>query len=232
MDNDLIKKEWELAEEFIKNSGRPRRLFKADKIKTALVVIDMQNAFLAPGYAYEFPEGREIVTGINKLSQACRRAGIPVIWVASKFRSEAEWGLMAAFEPSSPMYPDRRPPVSDLLWDADGAKIWPELEVDTEKDYEVVKIRYSALISGSSNLERLLRVLDRDDIIITGILTNICVSATAMDAMMLDFKVTVVSDATAAPTDFLQQAFLMTLKMVFADVATATELLEEIEHIV
>jgi hypothetical protein len=52
-----------------------------------------------------------------------------------------------------------------------------------------------------------------------------------MDAMMLDFKVTVVSNATAAFTDLLQQVFLMNFKMVFADVLTTAEVLEEIKHI-
>jgi len=52
-----------------------------------------------------------------------------------------------------------------------------------------------------------------------------------MDAMMLDFKVTFVSDATAAFTDFLQQAFLINLKLVFADVATTAELIKQLEQI-
>ena len=124
MDNDLIQKEWERAEESIKNTGRPRRLFKADKTKTAMVVIDMENAFLTPGTALEFPAGRGIAASINTLTRACRSAGIPVIWVVSKFRSEVEWGLIATFEPSSPVDTNRRPPVSELLWDADGTKIW------------------------------------------------------------------------------------------------------------
>ncbi len=48
--------------------------------------------------------------------------------------------------------------------------------------------------------------------------------------MMLDFKVTVVSDATAAMTDFLHQAALMNFKMVFGDVVTTAEVLEEIKQ--
>ena len=232
MGDDLIKKEWEWAEEFIKNTRRPQRLFELNKAKTALVIIDMQNAFLAPGAWLELPAGRESTANINTLTQACRGHGIPVIWVVSKFRSEAEWGLILTFEPDSPIGSDRGTQVSELAWDAEGAKIWPDLEFDAEKDYEVVKTRYSAFINGSSNLERLLRTLGRDSLIMTGLATNVCLGSSVMDAMMLDFKVTVVSDATTAFTDFLQQAFLMNLKMVFADVVTTAEVLKEIEQTV
>ncbi len=47
---------------------------------------------------------------------------------------------------------------------------------------------------------------------------------------MLDFKVILVSDAAKAFTDFLQQASLMNFKMVFGDVVTTAEVLEEIKQ--
>jgi ureidoacrylate peracid hydrolase len=221
-------KEWAFAEEFIKKTGRPAPLFQLDSAKTALVVIDMQNAFVAPGSTIEIPAGRQIVPNINKLARACRSVGIPVVWVVSKFRSEAEWGLITAFEPGSPIETSRETPMDQLRWGAEGTHLWRELEVDTGKDHEVVKCRYSAFVSGSSNLERLLRALGRDNIVMTGVATNVCVGTSAMDAMMLDLKVTVVSDATAAFTDFLQQAFLINLKMVFAEVMTTDEILKKL----
>ena len=57
---------------------------------------------------------------------------------------------------------------------------------------QLLKNRYSALIAGSSALERLLRSLDIDTILIAGTKTNVCCEATARDAMMLDFKVVMV----------------------------------------
>lgn len=146
----------------------------------------------------------------------------------SRFRSEAEWGLITTFEPGSPVETTRETPSDQLKWGAEGTELWRELDVDTTRDHEVVKCRYSAFVSGSSNLERLLRVLGKDHLIMTGVATNVCVGTSAMDAMMLDLKVTVVSDGTAAFTDFLQQAFLMNLKMVFAEVMTTDEILQKI----
>lgn len=206
-------------------------MFKVDRARTAFIVIDMQNAFLEPGAVYECPPGREIVANINKLTKACRGAGIPVIWVMSKFRSAADWGLIAAFEPYSPVLADGRPPVTQLMNGVRGVEIWSELKVDAKKDYEIAKTRYSAFISGSSNLERLLRTLGRDNLMFAGIVTNVCVGTSAMDAMMLDFRVTVVSDATAAATDLQHQATLMNLTESFAEVVNTAGILKEIKQI-
>ncbi len=229
MVKDLIQQEWEATEQYIKNTGRSKRVYKVDRTKTAMVVIDMQNRFVDPGAALGVLSARGIVPNINVLAQACRGAGIPVIWVVGKRRYDIEAGLIAAFQPKSPIGNKRSSVFTEALWDNDGVKLWPEMDVDPEKDYEIVKYRYSAFIAGSSNLERVLRTLDKDTLIMVGTVTNVCVAATVMDAMMLDFRVIVVSDATAAVTDFLQQSCLMSLKMVFADVATTDELLKEIK---
>ena len=229
MDKDRIQQEWEATEEYIKNTGRVGRLFKLDGDKTAMVVIDMQNRFVDPAAALGVPSARGIVPNINALAKACRSVPIPVIWTAGKRRYDIEAGLIAAFQPKSPMGNDRSSVFNEALWENEGVKIWPELDFNPEKDYEIVKHRYSAFIPGSSNLERVLRTLGKDTLIMVGTVTNVCVAATVIDAMMLDFKVIVVSDGTAAVTDFLQQSCLMSLKMVFADVANTDELLKEIK---
>ena len=229
MVKDRIQQEWEATEKYIKNTGRAGRLFQLDRDKTAMVVIDMQNRFVDPGAALGVPSARGIVPNINALVKACRGAEIPVIWTVAKRRYDIEAGLIAAFQPKSPMGNERSSVFTEALWDNEGAKIWPEMDFDPERDYEIVKYRYSAFIHGSSHLERVLRALGKDTLIMVGTVTNVCVAATVMDAMMLDFKVIVVSDATAAVTDFLQQSCLMSLKMVFADVAATDELLKEIK---
>ena len=233
MNKELLQKQWEIMEEFIKNEGRPPRVTKVDKKRTAMVIVDMQNRFVAPGAYLEVPGAREIVPNINKLTQTCRNVGIPIIWVVNKrnVRSPKELGLVTVFQPRSPMGPDRPTRASEAL-NSDSVKIWPELDVSPEKDYEVEKNRYSPFITGASGLERLLRTLDMDTLIITGVATNVCCGLTAMEAMMLDFKVIFVSDASSAYTDFLQQASLMNLKLAFADVVTTAEVFEEIKQLV
>ena len=65
----------------------------------------------------------------------------------------------------------------------------------------MLKNRYSALIPGSSPLERVLRGMGIDTILVAGTKTNVCCESTARDAMMLDFKVVLVEDCCAALSD-------------------------------
>ena len=81
-----------------------------------------------------------------------------------------------------------------------GQEIWPVLDVDGS-DIRLLKNRYSALISGSSSLERVLRSHQIDTLLIAGTKTNVCCEATGRDAVMLDFKTVILSDCCAALSD-------------------------------
>ena len=61
-------------------------------------------------------------------------------------------------------------------------------------DPRVRKIKYNALIHDSSDLDQQLRSRGIDTLLIAGTLTNVCCEATARDAMMLDYKVAMLSD--------------------------------------
>lgn len=76
----------------------------------------------------------------------------------------------------------------------------PELAVD-EGDSHIIKNRYSALVPGSSHLERVLRAGGYENLLISGTKTNVCCEVTARDAMMMDFRVVMVSDCLAALSD-------------------------------
>ena len=105
--------------------------------------------------------------------------------------------------------------------------VWSELDV-VPADHIVIKNRYSAFISGSSQLERLLRSLGIDTVLIAGTKTNVCCEATARDAMMLDFKVVLVSDCCAALSDDEHRATLENIIQQFGDVMTGPEVLQRL----
>ena len=88
-----------------------------------------------------------------------------------------------------------------------------------------MKNRYSALIPGSSALERVLRSLGIENVLVAGTKTNVCCEATGRDAMMLDFRVVMVSDCLAALSDDEHRASLETFIQQFGDVMTADEAL-------
>jgi ureidoacrylate peracid hydrolase len=193
--------------------------------RTAFVVIDMQNAFVAPGGPIEVAQSRSIVPIINRMAKGCRELEIPVIWVRSHHpKGGADWRPFFDYY----VRPGRREAAASALSDdAPGSQFYPEMDIQ-DSDYVVIKNRYSCFIPGSSSLERLLRSQRRDNIILAGTKTNICVESTARDGMMIDFHMTVLSDGTASLTDEEHQASLNVLVQEFADVLTADEALNEL----
>jgi ureidoacrylate peracid hydrolase len=202
------------------------RIFKdLDPAKTALVIIDMQNAFLEPGGPIEVAPARDIVEPINRMAAGCRALGVPVIWIRSHHPGTGDdWrNFFDHF-----VRPERRESAAaHLSSDAHGSQFYAPMDV-REEDYVVIKNRYSCFIPGSSSLERLVRSQGRDTIVLCGTKTNVCVESTARDGMMIDFRVVVLSDASASLTDVEQQASLNILIQEFADILTVDEVLEEL----
>ena len=193
--------------------------------KSAFVVIDMQNAFVAPGGVIEVPASREIIPVINRMADECRHVGVPVIWIRSHHpKGGSDWRHF--FDHF--VRPERREAAAAALSDdAPSSRFHPDMDIRDE-DYIVFKNRYSCLVAGASSLERLLRSLGRDTLLLAGTKTNICVESTARDAMMLDFRVVVLSDATAALTDEEHQASLNVLIQEFADILVTAEVVDEL----
>jgi ureidoacrylate peracid hydrolase len=202
------------------------RLFKnMEPARTAFVIIDMQNAFVAPGGVIEVPASREIVPNINRMAEACREVGALVIWIRSHHpKAGADWrNFFDHF-----VRPERQLSAAQALSDdAPTSHFYPEMDIRVE-DFIVIKNRYSCFIPGSSSLERLLRSQQRDTIILAGTKTNICVESTARDAMMLDFRVTVLSDATCTLSAAEHQASLDVMIQEFADIMVVDDVIAEL----
>jgi ureidoacrylate peracid hydrolase len=210
----------EIVERVLARRGRLHLFDALDARRSALVVIDMQNAFVAPGAPIEVPAARAIVAPINRLAAELRRRGVPVIWVTHENRKDGrDWaGFFDAF-----VAPGRRAEAAAALAaGSDLQKLWPELTVAAE-DVRVTKNRYSPLIAGASSLQSMLNERGIDTLLIAGTKTNVCCECTARDAMMLDFKVVLLSDCTAALSDEEHRATLENVIQQFGDVLTAEE---------
>ncbi len=197
-----------------------------DPKRTALLVIDMQGTFCEPGAPAEVPSARAIVRPINALSRVLRAIGIPVFWVlhANTHRGDkSDWELFFNHVVSNQV----RARTMESLMPGRQA-VWHELEA-TPGDVTLTKNRYSALIAGSSTLEPMLRNYGIDTLLIAGAKTNICCESTARDAMMLDFKVVMVSDCCAALSDDEHLATLETFIQQFGDVMTSSEVIARLK---
>jgi ureidoacrylate peracid hydrolase len=217
----------EIVDRVLARRGRYHWFDELDPGRTALVIIDMQELFCAPGAPAEVPGSRDIVEPINTLTEQLRKIGVPIIWVLhanSQSGGRSDWELFFNYIVAD----DVREKTKQSL--APGRQqVWSGLTVDAA-DTKVIKNRYSALIPGSSGLERLLRSLDIDTVLVAGTKTNICCEATARDAMMLDFKVVMVSDCCAALSDDEHRAALENMIQQFGDVMTGDEVLERLRR--
>ncbi len=211
----------EVAMRVIRTRANGLSLFPTlDPAKTALVVVDMQNAFLQPGMLLEVPIARQIVPNVNRLARALREAGGRIVWLRASMAGQRQaWSVWfehlvtrsAADECEAILTPGHG-----------GFELYGELDVRTG-DLIVDKKRFSPFNPGSSDLDARLRELAIDTLVVTGTLTNNCCESTARDAMMLNYKVVFVSDATATRTDEEHNATLGNIARVVGEVATTEQ---------
>ena len=112
--------------------------------------------------------------------------------------------------------------------DAHGFQLWPALDV-RDGDERVVKRRYSAFIQGSSNIENVLDDNKIRTLIVTGVATNVCCESTARDAMMLNYRSLMVSDACATATDAEHAATMGNFYLFFGDVQSTDEIIARLK---
>jgi ureidoacrylate peracid hydrolase len=184
--------------------------------RTALVVIDLQNAFMddAVGHAV-CPDARAIVPAVNRLAKATRNAGGGVFWIKNTFDETCltDWSVMQDI--STPEARARR--ATAMSENTKGHELWPTLDVRPE-DEIVKKYRFSAFLPGASTLPDRLRARGFDTVLITGTVTNVCCESSARDAMMSNFRVVMVSDGNAAMTQAEHEASLTAFYLTFGDV--------------
>jgi biuret amidohydrolase len=165
------------------------RVTSIDAARSAVLVIDMQNDFVAEGAPLEFVDGRRIVPAIQSVIDAGRKRGMPVIYTAHVHRrGGTDLGL----------HGELYPPVGagQALVDGEtGADIYPEL-APRGGELVVKKHRYSAFYG--TDLDVILRGYGIDTLLLTGMTTECCVLSTARGALELGYKTLVVADACAS----------------------------------
>jgi ureidoacrylate peracid hydrolase len=212
----------------IERRGREHVYEELDPAKTALVVVDMQNAFMLPGVAHALcPMAEKIVPNINRLAQAVRETGGTVVWIKTTFKEDSLESWSAYFEMVTPQLRAKR--IAALTADSKGHELWATLDVRPD-DLIVEKNRFSAFIQGSSELAGVLRSRGLDTLLITGTVTNVCCESTARDAMMLNFRTVMVTDGNAAVTDQDHNASLSAFYLNFGDIMSTDMLVACLER--
>ena len=202
--------------------------FDIDPGRTALVIVDMQNCFVADS-PIAAPLGTEVAGRLNRLAAACRPAGIPVIWTRHVVRPDgSNAGLLGQVIP---------PVAAGIINDgAPTAALHPLMDV-RPGDVVLGKPRFGGFYG--TDLELILRSRGIDTIIVGGISTNVCVDTTAREAAVREFRVLFLSDGTAnfglpdgglgaGSAEELQRAACAVMAFGFAEVITVDQVLNRI----
>lgn len=212
----------EIRDRVVARRGRVHVFDHFASQQTAMVIIDMQPTFVAPGSPAEVPAARGIVRNISETAAALRDKGALIIWVTHANRAVGEGSDWDGFFNVFVADEVRKRTLESLARNSPDTQVWHEFNI-CDADIHIFKNRYSALIQGSSSLERILRSRGIRNLLIAGTKTNVCCEATARDAMMLDFNVVMLSDCTAALSSDEHRATLETFIQQFGDVLTGAE---------
>lgn len=207
--------------------GRFHQFESIDPVRTAHVVVDLQNGFMAPGQVAEIPTAREIVPNVNRISRAVRAAGGIVVYIQNTTDGAAQrdWTNWFTYFAT----PERRARMIETFTPGNfGHALWDGLEV-LPQDMKVLKRRFGAFVPGASELHDILQAREIDTLIITGTATNVCCESTARDAMMMNYKVMFVSDGNATFTDAEHNATLANMAILFADVMSTEEVVAKLD---
>jgi nicotinamidase-related amidase len=202
-----------LRRKLIKRRGRLHVFDRLVAAKTAVVVIDLTQPIHD-----NLPSGTALIEPVNLLTEAARRAGVTVAWIAprppSRSTSRTQARLLLGEESMQ-----RQEETAGDCAPASGLTV-------AESDWRIDKLSYSAFFPGNSVLPERLAKTGIDTVILAGVLTDICVASSARDAFESGYRVLVCSDGVAANEELLHAVALRTLARGYADVRPSGELAE------
>lgn len=212
------------AVDFIMRRRGKMHIYEAlEPARTALIVVDMQDAFVAEGAAIETPAARDIVPNINRLATATREAGGTVVWIVSTYGPKPEDYWPTFFD--HVMSPEAAARFRGALIDGcDSHGIYAPLAVAVD-DPVISKNRFGAFVGSGGRLEELLRGKNIDTLLITGTVTNMCCETTAREAAMLSFKTIMVADANAGRNQAEHDAALTAFLIGMGDVHNTNDVI-------
>ena len=154
-----------------------------EEILKGLLIVDVQNDF-CPGGALAAPEGDKVVPVINRLMDKF------TVVVASK-----DW------HPQTSVHFKHWPP--HCVQNTKGAEFHPQLQSEKIQQVFLKGTRdkddgYSAFEATNLDLNEYLISKGITELYITGLATDYCIKASAIDAAKKGFKVFVVTDAVSA----------------------------------
>ncbi len=162
----------------------------------ALLICDMLNDFVQEGAPLEVPGVRKIVPNIRREMDKAHEQGVPVIFICDSHTAD---------DPELAVWPPH------AMKGSAGEEIIPEL-APSKNDIIIPKTRYEGFYN--TNLNETLRSLQVEDVILTGVATEICIHYTGASAIMRGYRVIVPEDCVCGIDETNAASALSMLKEV------------------
>ena len=188
---------------------------RLDTAKSALLVVDMQRFFLEDDSPTFTCGAAAILPTVKRLIAAFRKAGRPVIFTRHVHHpDDLDSGIMGWWWEGKCLEGSRESEIHPELTPMPGEKV-------------VFKHRYSAFYN--TDLETVLRCLKVEDLVVSGVMTNLCCESTVRDAYYRDFRVFIPADGTGTINEEMHLASLLNLAYGFAFVTTGEGIVRPLE---
>jgi biuret amidohydrolase len=193
--------------------------------RPAAVTIDVHRGHLDPDVAtmpVTAAKADEVTKANAVFLRRLRAAGVPVIHVMTSYRNAAEisgnpWWMSVTGTDAT-----RARVLEHQVAGSPGLEFMPEVLESTDL-LVTTKKRYDCFVA--TDLDHLLRSMNVDTLLLTGINTNSCVLATAVAGNVRDYAVVVVRDCVATMDDAMHEPALAIIDAAFGWTMTSDEVL-------
>jgi len=215
--------------------ARIQETHRMERGRTALLVIDMQRSFMDPESSLYVPSAADILPPIKGLVEFCRGARIPVIF--TEFTSAQQYPNLRK-DPFGPEHLAPAPgaptgwgmPSGNSMVGMEGAESPDTVaELGVRPDEVVIKAYGLDKFYGTP-LDLVLRAADIRYLVVTGMLSDLCVAATVYAATTREYRVTVVTDGITTIWPEIQKAVLDIFGRKLARLMTSREALAELSR--
>jgi nicotinamidase-related amidase len=191
----------------------------------ALLVIDMQRYFLEEREHGYCCGGVAALENVQKLISHFRKHRRQVVFTRHVHKKDgSDLGILGKWWSEMPVDGTKEAEIDPRV--APSPQPSPSRgEGEGGGEFILTKNRYSAFYN--TNLDDILKKLKIKEIVITGVMTNICCESTARDAFFRDYMVRFVADATGSVKEEMHVGTLLNLAYAFADVCTTDEILQK-----
>lgn len=177
----------------------------------AVIVIDMEKAFVQPGAAFCIKGAKATVGPCAATIDLAREEGSPIFWVKRIYRedgSDVEHSRYDKWlEAGKPLTPNST--GLNSIEEADGLE-------RKEEDYVIIKNRWSAFFQ--TELDMMLRRLGIDTVVLLGTTTPNCIRTTCYDAIALDYKVIIMGKCCSSNTEEIQRVNMEDMERAGAEI--------------